>query len=98
MSKSIIVTAWNTSEGHLIEQEWTYKKIFNVWNEDSKELIPQLARRCQDYEERLEKIAVEWGKYKRFLQTKYPSKNADPKWEWTCPHHQAIAKILEKEL
>lgn len=103
MSKPIIVKAWRHTpardgiSGALIEEEWSYERVLDLWS-NQQELIPQLALRCKDYEDRLEKMAKAWDEYKKFLQTKYPSKAGDPQWKWTCQHHRAIAKILEEEL
>ena len=96
MSKPIIVKVWkHKDEGALVEEEWTYDKIASLWDEDSLDLTPQLARRCQKYEEQLEKIAVAWACYKEFLQSKYPVKSTEA-WQFTCPYHQTIEKLCKE--
>ncbi len=99
MNKPIIVKAWEYKKGQaLVEEEWTYDKIISLFDEDSLELVPQLASRCKKYEEQLEKIAAVWDCYKDFLKTKYPVEDDTQEWQFTCPYHQTIDKLCQEEL
>ena len=44
------------SDPEIVEDVWTYERIMEIWNEDSIELTPQLARRCKRQEELLKEI------------------------------------------
>ncbi len=97
MSKPIIVKAWKrTGERALVEEEWTYERILELWDNDTQELTPQLVLRCQEYEKRLKEIATVWTCYKDFLQAKYPV-DVKKEWKFTCPYHQTIDKLCQEE-
>ena len=43
--------------------------------------------------EKLATLKIIWGRYKEYLQEKYPM-DEGVTWEFACEHHKAIDKIL----
>ena len=52
-----IVTTDRVALGYQDEKkEWTYTAVYEIWGRDSDELTPQLAQRCEAYEQQIEAL------------------------------------------
>ena len=74
------------------------EKFVNMTQEEQDKIIDEeLPVEKHENMTKIEKIKNEWKEYIKYLQEKYPAEEGK-KWRLTCPHHQKIDDILNKEM
>ena len=54
--KPIETKTWKYQQSVEVDKEWTYEEIMDTWSNDPYELVPMLAKRCKELEERIEAV------------------------------------------